>query len=146
MDGSADMRFESSIEIDAPPERIWVLIDRLEDWPQWMPSIKSIRRLTPEPLAVGSQLAVIATVSGMTVTLVMTITEFTPERKVVMEGRAFGTRLTRFYRLEPVVDKTRVTVGGDVSGVLALVARRGGQRVSDEIILAVKNRVEELDK
>jgi carbon monoxide dehydrogenase subunit G len=136
------MRFESSIEINAPTGKVWTLIDRLEEWPQWMPSIKSIERISRGPLGIGSQLAVTANVSRLTVKLLMTIVEFVPERSVVMKGRALGTNLTRFYTLEPVNDRTRVTVGGEVSGVLALLARRGGQAVSEEIAWAAKKRVE----
>ena len=136
------MRFESSIEIDAPAEKVWALIDKLEEWPQWMPSIKKIERISQGPLAVGSQLSVTAEVSGLTVTLLMTITEFVPERNVVMEGKALGTKLTRFYTLEPVNGKTKVTIGGDVSGALAWLACRGGQKVSAEIAQAAKKKVE----
>jgi uncharacterized membrane protein len=136
------MRFESSIDINAPAEKVWALVDKLEEWPQWMPSIKKIERLSKEPLTVGSQLSVTAEVSGLTVTLLMTITEFVPQRSVVLEGKALGTKLTRFYTLEPVNGKTKVTIGGDASGALAWLARRGGQEVSAEIAQAVKKKVE----
>lgn len=137
------MRFESSIDIDAPAERVWALVDKLEEWSQWMPSIKKIERVSQGPLRAGSQLRVTAKVSGLTVKLLMTITEFVQERNVVLEGKALGTRLTRFYTLEPVDGKTKVTIGGDVSGALAWLGRRGGQKVSAEIALAVKRRIEE---
>jgi uncharacterized membrane protein len=136
------MRFESSIEINAPAERIWALIDKLEEWPQWMPSIKKIERLSKGPLAVGSKLSVTAKVSGLTVTLLMTITKFVPERNVVLEGKVLGTRLTRFYTLEPVNGKTEVTIGGEVSGVLAWPVRWGGQTISAEIAQAAKKKIE----
>ena len=136
------MRFESSIDIDAPPEKVWTLIDKLEQWPQWMPSIKKIERVSKGPLTAGSQLSVTAKVSGLTVKLLMTIIKFVPERTVVMQGKALGTSLTRFYNLEPLNDKTRATIGGEVSGVLAWLARRGGQAVSDEIAQAAKKRIE----
>ena len=136
------MRFESSIDIDAPAERVWALVDKLEEWSQWMPSIKKIERVSQGPLRAGSQLRVTAKVSGLTVKLLMTITEFVQERNVVLEGKALGTRLTRFYTLEPVDGKTKVTIGGDVSGALAWLACRGGQKVSAEIALAVKTRIE----
>jgi len=136
------VRFESAIDINAPTKKIWALIDKLEEWPQWMPSIKKIERLSKEPLTVGSQLFVTAKVSGLTVKLLMTIIKFAPERTVVMQGKALGTNLTRFYTLKPIDGKTRVTIGGDVSGVLAWLARRGGQAVSDEIAQAVKTRIE----
>lgn len=136
------MRFESSIEINAPATKVWALIDKLEEWPQWMPSIKKIERVSKGPLAVGSQLSVTAKVSGLTVALLMTITEFVPERTVVMQGKTLGTNLTRFYNLEPVNGKTKVTIGGDVSGALAWIACRGGKKVSAEIAQAAKKKIE----
>jgi carbon monoxide dehydrogenase subunit G len=137
------MRFESSIDINAPVEKVWALIDKLEEWPQWMPSIKKIERVSKGPLTAGSQLSITAKVSGLTVTLLMTIIEFVPERTVVMQGKALGTNLTRFYNLEPLDGKTKVTIGGEVSGALAWLACRGGKAVSDEIAQAVKKRIEE---
>ncbi|MGA8849849.1 MAG: SRPBCC family protein [Dehalococcoidia bacterium] len=136
------MRFESSIDINAPVKKVWALVDKLEEWPQWMPSIKKIERVSNGPLTVGSQLSVTAKVSGLTVKLLMTIIEFVPERAVVLDGKALGTNLTRFYTLEPVDGKTKVTIGGDVSGALSWLARRGGQAVSAEIALAVRTRIE----
>ena len=136
------MRFESSTDINAPVEKVWAMIDNLEEWPQWMPSIKKIERLSKEPLTVGSQLSVTAKVSRLTVKLLMTIIEFVPEWNVVLEGKALGTKLTRFYTLEPLDGKTKVTIGGDVFGALAWLACRGGKAVSAEIAQAVKTRIE----
>ncbi len=139
------MRFESSIDINAPADKVWALIDKLEEWPQWMTSIKKIEKVSKGPLTVGSQLSVTAKVSGLTVTLLMTITEFVPERIVVMQGKTLGTNLTRFYTLEPVNGKTKVTIGGEVSGALAWLARRGGKSVSAEIAQAAKKKIEGLE-
>jgi uncharacterized membrane protein len=136
------MRFESSIGINAPATKVWALVDRLEEWPKWMPSIKKIERTSKEPLTVDSKLFVTAKVSWLTVRLLMAITKFVPERSVVLEGKALGTKLIRFYTLEPLNGKTKITIGGDVSGALAWLARRGGQAVSAEIAQAVKRRVE----
>jgi carbon monoxide dehydrogenase subunit G len=136
------MRFSSSVEINAPVGKVWSLVDRLEEWPQWMPSIKKIEKVSSGPLSVGSQLSVTAKVSRLTVNLLMTITEFVPERSVVMQGKALGTNLIRFYTFEPVNDKVKVTIGGEVSGLLAWLARRGGQAVSEEIAQAAKKRIE----
>ena len=137
------MRFESIIDINAPVDKVWTLIDKLEQWSQWMPSIKKIEKVSKGPLTAGSQLSVTARVSGLTVTLLMTITEFVPARNVVMKGKALGTNLIRFYNLEPLDGKTKVTIGGEVSGALAWLARLGGQAVSDEIAQAAKKRIEE---
>ena len=136
------MRFESSIEINAPATKVWALVDRLEEWPKWMPSIKKIERTSKEPLTVDSKLFVTAKVSWLTARLLMTLTKFVPERSVVLEGKALGTKLIRFYTLKPLNGKAKVTIGGDVSGALAWLARRGGQAVSAEIAQAVKRKVE----
>ena len=136
------MRFESSVDIKAPVKKVWALVDKLEEWPQWMPSVKKIEEVSKGPLAVGSQVSVTVKTGGLTVRLLMTITKFVPERNVVMEGRVLGTKLTRFYALEPVNGRTKVTIGGDVSGVLAWLVRLGGQSVSAEIAQAVKTRIE----
>jgi len=136
------MRFESSIDINAPVKKVWAFIDKLEEWPQWMPSIKKIERVSKGPLTVGSQLSVTAKASGLIVKLMVTVIELVPERRVVLEGKVLGTKLKRFYALEPANDKTNVTIGGDVSGALAWLVCRGGKKVSTEIALAVKTRIE----
>lgn len=136
------MRFSSSIEIDAPVSEVWALVDKLEEWHLWMPSIKKIEIVSDGPLSKGSQLSVTARVRRLTINLLMTITKFTPERFVVMEGKTLGTKLIRFYALEPIDSKTKVTIGGEVSGLLAWLGQRGGQEISKEIAEAVKERVE----
>ena len=142
---STGMKFENSIDINAPAEKIWAVVDRIEEWPQWMPSIKRIERVSKEPLTAGSQLHVTVKVSRFTVRLLMTITKFIPRRCVVLQGKTLGTKLIRFYTLEPINGKTRATVGGEVSGLLAWLARRDGQAISNEIAQAVKTRIEGLE-
>ena len=140
--GEKSMRFSSSVDIDAPANKVWSLVHRLEEWPTWMPSIKKIEKVSEGPLSVDSKLSVTAKVSKLTVILLMTVTEFVPERSVVMQGKALCTKLTRFYSLEPINGKTKVTIGGEVSGLLAWLARRGGKAVSEEIAQAAKKIIE----
>ncbi len=136
-----EMKFSSSVEIDAPPEKVWALVNELEEWPQWIPSIKKIEKLSEGPLGIGSQIRVTAK-SIMTVKLLMAITEFAPGRQAVMQGRVLGTEMTRYYTFEPVNQRTRLTAGGEVSGLLAFLVRRGGQALSEEIVQAAKRKIE----
>ncbi len=135
------MKFSSSVVINATPERVFALVDNLEEWPQWIPSIKRIEKLSDGPLKEGSQIRVTAK-SGVTVKLLMTITEFVPGQRGVMQGKVLGVRMTRYYTFEAVEGGTKLTAGGEVSGILAFLIRRGGQRVSDEIVRAAKRKVE----
>lgn len=136
------MKFSASVEINAPAERVWSLVNNVEEWPRWIPSLKKIEKISPGPLGVGSLVLVVAK-SLITVNLLMTITEFVAGRRVVMEGKVLGVKMTRHYELEPLdKGKTRLTAGGKVSGLLAFLVRRGGQKLSEEIVQALKKKVE----
>jgi hypothetical protein len=136
------MKFSASVEINSTPERTWALVNNVEEWPKWIPSLKKIEKVSRGPLGVGSQVLVVAK-SLITVNLLMTITEFVAGRRVVMEGKVLGVKMTRYYGMEPVgQNKAKLTSGGEVSGFLAILVRRGGQRLSEEIVQALKQKVE----
>ena len=136
------MKFGASVEINTTSEKAWALVKNVEEWPSWIPSLKKIEKVTKGPMDVGSRVLVVAR-SLITVNLLMTITEFVPGRRVVMEGKVLGVKMTRYYEMEPVAqNKAKLTAGGDVSGLLAFLVRRGGQRLSEEIVLALKKKVE----
>lgn len=136
------MRFSASVEINVTPEKAWALVNDVEKWPRWIPSLKKIEKGTKGPLGVGSQVLVVAR-SLITVNLWMTITEFSAGRRVVMEGKVLGVKMTRYYEMEPVgQDRAKLTASGEVSGLLAFLVRRGGQKLSEEIVQALKKKVE----
>ena len=91
---------------------------------------------------VGSQVLVVAR-SMIMVNLLMTIAEFIPGRRVVMEGKILGVKMRRYYEMAAMdKNRTKLTAGGEVSGLLAFMVRRGGQKLSEEIVLALKKKVE----
>jgi uncharacterized membrane protein len=49
------MRFEKSIEIDAPQERVWEVLSDLEAWPQRIETVETVELLTPAPITTGSR-------------------------------------------------------------------------------------------
>ena len=138
------MKFSSTVIINAPPETVWSLVYQLDQWHHWMPSIKGIQILSSEPLGKGSKLLVRAKVGVFTLNLHMTIIDYTHECRVIMKSRMLGTTLIRFYLMEPIGDTTRVTIGGEVSGPLAWLARHSGQAISEEIAQSAKVKLESL--
>jgi uncharacterized membrane protein len=49
------MRFEKSIEIDAPQQRVWDVLSDIEAWPQRIETVDVVELLTPAPIARGSR-------------------------------------------------------------------------------------------
>ena len=49
------MRFEQSIEIDAPQQRVWDVLSAIEAWPQRIETVDSVELLTPAPITEGSR-------------------------------------------------------------------------------------------
>jgi uncharacterized membrane protein len=49
------MRFEKSIEINAPQRRVWDVLSDLEAWPRRIETVEWVELLTPPPLATGGR-------------------------------------------------------------------------------------------
>lgn len=50
------MRFEKSIDIDAPRQRVWDVLSAIEAWPQRIETVDSVELLTSAPITKGSRL------------------------------------------------------------------------------------------
>ena len=51
-------QFSITVEIQAPPERVWTVMRDVERWHEWTPSVKSIKRFGTGKLGVGSRLLI----------------------------------------------------------------------------------------
>jgi uncharacterized membrane protein len=39
----------TKIDVEAPVERVWELLREVERWPEWAPTVTSVRRLDEHP-------------------------------------------------------------------------------------------------
>ena len=49
------MRFEQSIDIEAPRQRVWDVLSDLEAWPRRIGTVDVVELLTPPPIAAGTR-------------------------------------------------------------------------------------------
>jgi uncharacterized membrane protein len=49
------MRFEKTVDIDAPQQRVWDVLTDLAVWPQRIDTVDTVEVLTPAPLGMGSR-------------------------------------------------------------------------------------------
>ncbi len=49
------MRFERSIDIDAPQQRVWDVLSDIEAWPQRIETVDAVELLTSAPVGTGSR-------------------------------------------------------------------------------------------
>ena len=47
------MHMDHSIDIEAPPERVWAVMTDVERWPEWTQSVSKVELVRPGPLATG---------------------------------------------------------------------------------------------
>ena len=49
------MRFEQSVNVNAPQQRVWDVLTDLEAWPRRIDTVETVEVLTPPPLTRGSR-------------------------------------------------------------------------------------------
>ena len=49
------MRFQQSVDIDAPQQRVWDVLSDLEEWPRRIETVEVVELLTPPPVREGTR-------------------------------------------------------------------------------------------
>lgn len=49
------MRFESSVTVKAPAERVWEVFSDVARWPEWTPTVESVERLDEGRIHIGAR-------------------------------------------------------------------------------------------
>ncbi|HET9950412.1 MAG TPA: SRPBCC family protein [Candidatus Eisenbacteria bacterium] len=99
--------FAVSIDIQAPPERVYAVMVDVARWPEWTPTVTKIERLTPGPFAAGSRTRVVQ--PGFPPAIWQT-TELIEGRSFTWVSGAPGMRVTARHSVEPREGGSRATL------------------------------------
>lgn len=108
-------RFRISVDISAPPERVWDVMSDVVRWCEWTPSVTSIRRLDAGPIGVGSR-AVIRQPKFPPAW--WTVTSLEPGRSFTWVSRAPGMAVVARHGVESIATGTRATLSLELQGPL----------------------------
>jgi uncharacterized protein YndB with AHSA1/START domain len=113
--------FEITVEIAAPPERVWKVMTDVELWPEWTESVQSVKRLDTGPFRVGSRARV---KQPKFLPAIWKVTELDPGRSFTWVTRSPGMVASGRHRVEPTARGSRATLSVAYGGILAgLVAK-----------------------
>jgi len=133
-----------SIQIDAPVEVVWRVTQDVERWPEWTPTVTSVRVVGGGELRLGSVALIKQPAQPESP---WTVTELVPGRRFAWETRRTGLHLTAIHELTPADGGTRnvltVKASGFLSVVLLLLVRLAMRRALAEENRGLKARCEQ---
>ena len=110
-----------AVYIDAAPEKVFAVLCDVERWPEWTPTMTSVRRLEGGPFAIGSSAHVR---QPKLLPAVWRVTELQNGRNFTWTTRSPGLRMTAGHLIEPQGAGSRVELTFELSGLIAPVASR----------------------
>jgi hypothetical protein len=117
-------QFSTSIDINAPADRVYEVIADVERWREWTASVTSIKRLDSGPFVVGSR-AVIR--QPKFPPALWTVTAIDGKRSFTWTNRAPGITVTAHHSITGLGNATTATLSvryeGLLGGLLAWMTR-----------------------
>jgi uncharacterized membrane protein len=112
------MRVEHSIHIDASPEIVWEVTEAIDRWPEWTPTVTSVKRVDSGPLALGSVARIKQPAQPESEWVVI---QFERGRRFAWETRRTGLHLIGAHEVEPQGAGTRNLLRVEASGAIAVL-------------------------
>lgn len=134
-----------TVDIAAPPERVWEVLADVEHWSDWTESVQWVRRLDEGPLRTGST----AKISQPKIpTSDYVVTELEPGRSFTWVNSGPGARTTARHSVEPLADGgARVRLSVTMEGWLGSLVGRFYAGLTDRYLAmeaaGLKRRCEE---
>jgi uncharacterized protein YndB with AHSA1/START domain len=111
------MRYEHTIDIDAPPQRVWEVMTDVERWPVWTASVTSVKLTERGALRVGARARI---QQPRLPAVTWEVTELVPGRSFTWAARSRGAETVASHRIESDSPaRSRVTLTIESSGPIA---------------------------
>ena len=124
-------QFHTSIQIPAPPARVWDVMSDIDRWHEWTPSITSIRRLGGAPFAVGTRVMIR---QPKLPPALWKVIEIEPGRRFTWLSTAPGLRVFGHHGVEPDDGGCLATLGIDIEGPLGGMWGRLSRAITERYI------------
>lgn len=110
------MRYEHTVDIAAPPDVVWRVLADVERWPDWTPTMTTVKALDPLPLRTGVRVQVQQPGLRPAVLVVKSIEE---GRRFLWASKQAGLGFAADHVVTPTPEGSRVHLLAEFSGVLA---------------------------
>jgi uncharacterized protein YndB with AHSA1/START domain len=104
-----------TVQIAAPPERVWGILADVDRWPSWTASVTSVTRLDAGPFGVGSRVRVKQPRLPVTI---WTVSQFVPGEAFTWTAKAPGARTDARHEVHAAGPGSVVTLVLDQSGLV----------------------------
>lgn len=112
------MKISNTIHIDAAPHIVWGVTIDVERWPEWTPSVTSVKRLDSKPFALGSRARI---EQPMQAEAEWTVTEYSDGRSFSWESRRPGMYIVGAHEVWPEGTGTKSVLRVDMRGLFVLL-------------------------
>ena len=122
---------KKTIDIDAPPQRVWQVMIDVVRWREWTASITSIERLDTGPFKVGSRARVL---QPKLRPAVWTVTQLEPGWSFTWTSGIPGVRVIGVHAVEPVGQGSRAVLSVEFKGLFGGLVARLMRKLNDEYV------------
>ena len=109
------MKASITVDIDAPPERVWSVLSDVERWPEWTSSVSSAKRLDTGHFDLGTRVRV---KQPKFPPAIWTVQHVVGGRSFTWVAGVPGLRAEAHHEVQPTATGSRVTLTFDQHGVL----------------------------
>jgi len=131
-----DSQFRISIDINTPVDRVFEVMADTDRWPEWTPSVTSIKRLDAGEFAVGSR-AVIR--QPKFPPALWTVTAIDPGHGFTWVNQAPGIKVIARHVAEPIGAGSRATLSLRFEGFLAKLLARVTRNITNRYLAMEAN-------